>query len=527
MGHLSKDLIRVRISTLIIRRNSKKQAGVHLSNEPPQKDANDADSRSGDDDIRESAIMFWSLFEEVPIGIMICDIHGVVLRANKALLELLGSPSEKHTQQINLLTFPPLREVGFSDDFILCIKETKIVMREAPYTSKWRKSIIFCYKLIPLTDKDGVVIQVLCTFDEITYQKLAESVRDIIWSVDMGLNFTYVSAAVEGSLGYTVEEVVSKNMNEIMTPESLEAIHTSLKESLLMEDSVGKDGYEASPLEIELCCKDGSTLWVETSRTFLRRDDGTPFGVLGVARDISRRKTAEEDREAAVVAAEFYTDLMAHDLSNMLQGLMISLELMREEHALPENLEDLARTALEQTGRGVTLISSVKKLTRLTRQERLFYRTDPHPILMNAIETVKASFPTKEVVVNTNLAEGDFAVMADDFLTEAFYNIMHNSAKMDATDSVLLDVIVSSTQDGTYLKMEFRDRGPGISEQLKDVLFRGLESREKRISGLGLTIVKQIIDRYGGRVWAEDRVEGDYQKGANIIILIPISASPD
>ncbi|MFQ5831190.1 MAG: PAS domain S-box protein [Candidatus Thorarchaeota archaeon] len=197
------------------------------------------------------------------------------------------------------------------------------------------------------------------------YRLLAENAVDIIWTVDMNLQFTYVSPSVEEILGYTPQAALLMPLSGMMTPESLQLIENALTDSLRLEATVGKDGYDSPPLEIQMFRKDGVSLWIEISRTFLRDDDDTPIGILGVARDITRRKTVEEELATARAQAEFYNDLMAHDLANMQQGILVSLELMLRDPKLPTELRTLANRALAQTIRGVTLTGNVKKLGRL------------------------------------------------------------------------------------------------------------------------------------------------------------------
>ena len=110
----------------------------------------------------------------------------------------------------------------------------------------------------------------------------------------MNLRVTYVSPSVTTLLGYKVEEMLSKSIADILTPESLELVNRSFVEALELEEAVGKDGYEAPPLEVEVFHNDGSKIWVEVSRVFLRDKEDKPIGVLMIVRDITKRKQVEE-----------------------------------------------------------------------------------------------------------------------------------------------------------------------------------------------------------------------------------------
>ena len=111
--------------------------------------------------------------------------------------------------------------------------------------------------------------------------------------------------------------------------------------------------------------------------------------------------------------------------------------------------------------------------------------------------------------------------MANEFLQDVFYNLLHNAVKVTPTDSVDIEIAVSLTEAGEYLRLDFIDKGTGIEDSMKETILAGLEERVRRVSGVGLTLVKQIIDQYKGQISVEDRVKGDHTQGARFIILLP------
>jgi PAS domain S-box-containing protein len=126
------------------------------------------------------------------------------------------------------------------------------------------------------------------------YRMLAENVHDILWTMDLDMNFTYISPSVERLSGYSVEEMMARSVEKILTPASYKLAMDVLAEELAVE----KSGEEYDPVrsrmfEAEQNCKDGSTIWTEVTTSFLRDKDGKPVGILGVTRDISGRKRIE------------------------------------------------------------------------------------------------------------------------------------------------------------------------------------------------------------------------------------------
>ncbi|MBC8432273.1 MAG: PAS domain S-box protein [Desulfobacterales bacterium] len=126
------------------------------------------------------------------------------------------------------------------------------------------------------------------------YRLLADNVSDVIWVRDMNLNLTYISPSVKDQQGYTVEEAMNRTPEEIWSPDSLKFIGEVLTEELEIEKQEKKDLARSRTLEVEVKCKDGSTIWTEAKMSFLRDKDSHPTGIIGVTRDISERKQIEE-----------------------------------------------------------------------------------------------------------------------------------------------------------------------------------------------------------------------------------------
>lgn len=126
------------------------------------------------------------------------------------------------------------------------------------------------------------------------YRLIADNTADHIWIYDMDLNLTYSSPSVTRMKGFTVEETLSLSLNEIMTPESVESVIRRFEEEVVLELSGTADPHRMVTFETEEYCKDGSTILVENTAKLLRSPKGEPMGILGISRDITERKKAEE-----------------------------------------------------------------------------------------------------------------------------------------------------------------------------------------------------------------------------------------
>ena len=142
---------------------------------------------------------------------------------------------------------------------------------------------------------------------EARYRLLAENVSDVIWTADTDLNFTYISPSVKLLRGFSPEEVMKQGLDEILTPVSLKLARKTFAEGMALATSAPDSGRPWT-IELEQICKDGSTTWTEVKASVLSDQKGRPVSILGVSRDISKRKEVElvlRRREAILEAVSF------------------------------------------------------------------------------------------------------------------------------------------------------------------------------------------------------------------------------
>ncbi|MCP4613583.1 MAG: PAS domain S-box protein, partial [Planctomycetes bacterium] len=125
------------------------------------------------------------------------------------------------------------------------------------------------------------------------YRRIADNATDVIWTMDMDMRLTYTSPSIRLLRGYSVEEAMEQSFEQMMTPESAKLAFDTFNLEL---DMIRKEkSVRSVMMEAEQYCKDGSIIWTQSQMTFLLDSDGEPVGILGVTRDITERKQAEED----------------------------------------------------------------------------------------------------------------------------------------------------------------------------------------------------------------------------------------
>ena len=127
------------------------------------------------------------------------------------------------------------------------------------------------------------------------YRFLADNAADAIWILTLSdFRFSYASPSIEQILGYSPEQYKTMNLGSNMTRDGAKLIHSVISEELKQDDREGVDANRQRNIEAQVCKKDGSWIWVEVSARFLRDKNGTPDRILGITRDISKRKDLEQ-----------------------------------------------------------------------------------------------------------------------------------------------------------------------------------------------------------------------------------------
>jgi PAS domain S-box-containing protein len=144
---------------------------------------------------------------------------------------------------------------------------------------------------------DAIVkVQEALRISEEKYRLIAENTVDCITILDLNLKTTYVSPSVQRLRGFTVEEASTQTLAEVLTPPSHQKVMKMFAQQLELEKEGKVDLYRSVLFELEEYCKDGSTIWVELSASFLRDENLKPVGILTITRDITEKKRSEEER---------------------------------------------------------------------------------------------------------------------------------------------------------------------------------------------------------------------------------------
>ena len=212
---------------------------------------------------------------------------------------------------------------------------------------------------------------------------------------------------------------------------------------------------------------------------------------------------------------------MGHDINNMHQIILGYLELARDMNPEAGQSEFLDKP-IEVLQRSARLIRNVSKLQKLKEGVFQTQVVDVCQLLVD-VQREFGAVPHKAVTLNLDGCE-QCQVHANELLHDVFANLVGNAIKHTGERAdIVVDMGVVWNDGRQYCRVMVEDDGPGIPDDFKGRIFnRLIEGTDKaKGMGLGLYLVKSLVESYSGQVWVEDRVQGDHSKGARFVVMLP------
>lgn len=354
------------------------------------------------------------------------------------------------------------------------------------------------------------------------------------------------SAGAEEMLGYKAEEVIGKVTPLIFhLPEELEAAARNVSSHLGFEVS-GFDMFEHAAKmpghdngEWTYVRKDGSSLAVHIALKYISNDRGEIVGRLGIARDISEQKQAEEERrhlEDQLYQAQKNEAIgtlaggIAHDFNNILSIILGYAELAGDD--IPETSPARASLThiIKAGARARDLVNQILTFSRQVEHE--LKPLKPDPLIKEAVQMLRSTLPST-IRVRSNIAKDTGLIMADPSqIHQVFMNLCVNAGHAMREEGGTLDVSLTRVhldaraiqgrdlKPGPYLKLSVKDTGCGIAaKDLSRIFDPYFTTRKKEEgTGLGLAVVQGIVKKYGGDIIVNSKPG----KGSTFCVYLPV-----
>ena len=251
----------------------------------------------------------------------------------------------------------------------------------------------------------------------------------------------------------------------------------------------------------------------------------TVFSQLaGVA--IANSKMFQKQVEV-VQRTRFLSDIIAHDINNYNQAVTSYLAMASSNPGKASTYLDRASSSAWSISE---LIQRASKLTKIEEEGASnLGPVELGEVLRESSEEVLRGAPEKKVKIDVKLNNHRYFVTANELSKDIFTNILQNAVEYDAHETVTVEVTIGEffVDYRRYWCVSIADNGIGIPDSKKALVFGRFSGRTEgpMASGLGLFIVRAIVEAYHGMVWVEDRVPGDHSKGSTFRVALPMTSS--
>lgn len=333
--------------------------------------------------------------------------------------------------------------------------------------------------------------------------RMVESIVEGILVINEEARIVLLNKKMSKLTGYTQEEVMGEPMN-ILIPKNLREAHDYHLQRYFRNAKVRSMGIG---LELVARRKDGTVFPVEISISYL----DTEAGRLGIAFvvDISRRQEMITELKERNIELDAYAHTVAHDLNAPLAGVIGLSELLISagDSFSKEEYKDALRKISSNAQKMMEVIREILVFSSIKKDKVRFQRVKMNELIKSVADRllfqIDNSGTTLEVQENLHDANG-----VPIWLEEVWFNLISNAMKYGAEPPVIQ--IYSEKQEDGFVKFCVQDNGKGIStEKIEKISHFILDSIDSENGfGLGLSIVKRILDRLGGRLEIENNPEG-------------------
>lgn len=363
------------------------------------------------------------------------------------------------------------------------------------------------------------------------YRRLAENAPDIIYRYELipRCGFTYVSPAVTAIVGYTPDEHYSD-------PElGFKIVHPDDRYLLekLLEGKIPCD----RPLVLRWIHKNGSVIWTEQRNVPIYDEQGNMIALEGIARDITDRKKAEEEREKLqqqILQLQKMESIgrlaggIAHDFNNVLNVILGYGEIILSKLHPQDPLREYVTHIVEAGKRAANL---TQQLLAFSRKQTLKPQVTDINILIRNIEDMLHRLVGEDVILELSLSSNIGMVKVDPVqIEQVILNLVvnardampHGGKLLIKTTTVNLDkdyvARYADLNPGKYVVLSVTDTGIGMDKETLSRIFEPFFTTKEKGTGLGLATAYGIVRQSGGHIW----VYSEPGRGTTFKIYLPV-----
>jgi PAS domain S-box-containing protein len=487
--------------------------------------------------LRRSEQELSDFFDNASVGLYCVGPDGIIIRCNQTELNTMGYTREEYVgHHINEFHADPKTAL----ELLRRLSNNETVQQfEAQIRCK-TGSIRHVLIDANVLWEDGQFVYSRCFTRDITrrkqtqallresedrFKQVAENIREVFWLNDQNSKkIVYVSPAYEQIWGRRCEDLYAN-------PHAwLEAVHPSDRE-MVNEKAVKQRMPDGFDIEYRIVRHGGEVRWVRDRGFPVRNESGEIYRFAGISEDITARKQAEEERskrleeEAAHKTKDEFLATVAHELRTPLTAILGWTQLLRRK-TLDEPTTAHALGIIDRnTQLQAQLIEDLLDASRMAngRMSVDMRKTDMRQVIEAAVDTVRLTAEHKCIQLETVLDPTLPPIIADpDRLQQVVWNLLANAIKFTPPGGTVELTLVQQEQE---LEITVKDSGQGIPAEFLPRLFErfsqaeSVMGRRNRGLGLGLAIVRHIVELHSGSVMARSEGAG---RGSTFNIRLPL-----
>ncbi|NOY58367.1 MAG: PAS domain S-box protein [Calditrichaeota bacterium] len=346
------------------------------------------------------------------------------------------------------------------------------------------------------------------------YRSIVEFAADAIISIDRDKKVTSWNKGAQNIFGYSEEEAVAREIDDLIVREQVSNEAQRLSEKVLKGDSFHS-------LEAVRYTKDGTPKNVLISAAPILSKGRKVEAVSLMYKDITDLKLAHEqlvqtEKQATlgVIAGS-----IGHELNNLIGGLLVQAKLLQQHADEPERVREVNEIFLTNLEKVALHGKNLLSLGRPTKPQ--FEPLDLNSVLRDTTETLILSGILKRFKIEYNLHNSTNYIMGDRNLMEQVIRNLEINAAHAMPDGGKLLLTTKLSEDDKHLELIIRDTGMGIAEDIKSKIFQPFYTTkaEGQGTGLGLPIVKDIVEQHNGSVAIESKIGA----GTAVTVSIPVA----
>ncbi|MFW9996111.1 MAG: PAS domain S-box protein [Candidatus Odinarchaeota archaeon] len=476
--------------------------------------------------LKKSEERYRQLVENLSEGIWAIDKNARTTYVNPRMAEILGYTASEMAGK-HLFTFMDERGVELAAQHLERREQGIQERHEFEFLKKDGTRVYTIIDTSPLRDDEGNYAGAIAAVADITKEKerekallesekkfreLAEKSPNLIFINKKG-RVVYANEQCEHLTGYSRKEFYASEFDffSLIAPEYREMVQKIFFKHLR--------GEETGSIEYALVTKTGKKISaIYTSKLIEYEGERA---ILGIITEITEIKQMEKLLREQKEETALFLDIITHDLRNFHFTAKAYLDRALRKSVLPEETNIWLRKSISGLTRANNLLESISILMR----QKIDVKYDLQPVnILDEVEKAKRTarelFPEKNINISTENIPPDCYIRADSLFDQLLLNLLTNAVKNDDKKVVKIEISAEKNEEKSTCLMKVTDYGKGIPEDRREDIFdRFTEFRKKgEGSGLGLHIVKTLVERYQGKIWIENRITGDHSKGTSFVI---------